>query len=132
MATGAVALLLSPHIQPHFFRGLDTIGKVVFIYAIVIFCSVSVAITYRFIKYPGTFKRSLTHPTESLFVGAALLSSASLIGSIGYYGADSCGPWLDVVYRVLFWIYFAAAISLLVGQYYMLFTSPDFEAEDMT
>lgn len=131
MATGGLALLLSPKVQPHSFHGLETIGKIVYIYDITAFIAISLAITYRFIKYPGTLRKSLTHPTESLFFGAALLSSATIIGSIGYYGVQSCGPWLIVAYRVLFWMYFAAALVFFTAQYYMLFTSPDFHMEDL-
>jgi C4-dicarboxylate transporter/malic acid transport protein len=132
MATGGLALLLSPQVQPHSFRGLETIGKVVYIYDLMVFSLITAAISYRFIKHPGTLRKAMTHPTESLFFGAALLSSASIIGSIGYYGAKSCGPWLIVVYRVLFWIYFAAALSNFIGQYYMMFTNPELRSEDMT
>jgi len=97
----------------------------------VVYIVITALISYRFVKYPGTFTKSLTHPTESFFFGAALLSSATIIGSMGYYGAESCGPWLGVAYRVLFWIYFAAAISLFIGQYYMLFINPAIRAEDL-
>jgi C4-dicarboxylate transporter/malic acid transport protein len=132
MVTGGLALLLSPEVQPHSFRGLETIAKIVFIYDIVVFCLISAGISYRFIAHPGTFTKSLLHPSESLFFGAALLSSASIIGCMGYYGIESCGPWLIVVYRVLFWIYFAAAFSLFVGQYYIFFSNARFRSEDMT
>ena len=131
MATGGLTLLLSPKVQPHSFRGLETIGKVVYIYDLVVFVTIGALISYRFFKYPGTFTKSLTHPTESWFFGAALLSSATIIGSMGYYGVESCGPWLAVTYRVLFWIYFAAAISLFIGQYYMLFINPEIRSEDL-
>jgi C4-dicarboxylate transporter/malic acid transport protein len=132
MATGGLALLLSAEVQPHPFNGLETIAKIVFLFDIAIFLLITLGLLYRFTAHPGSLSTSLSHPTESLFFGAFLLSSASIIGSIGYYGIPSCGPWLIVVYRVLFWIYYAAAFSLFVGQYYLFFSNARLRAEDLT
>jgi tellurite resistance protein TehA-like permease len=82
-ATGGLALLLSPQVQPDTFHELETIGKVVYIYDITVFIAISLAIIYLLIKHPGTLKISLSHPTESMFFGAALLSLATIIGSMG-------------------------------------------------
>ena len=132
MATGGLSLLLSPATQPHTFDGLRTVGKVVYIWDLVIFSIICIAITYRFIRWPGTLKSSITHPTESLFVGTSLLSCASIIASMARYGIPVTGDWLVVVYRVLFWIYFAVSFLLAVGQYVLLFTNPKLKIQDMT
>lgn len=132
MATGGIALLLSPATQPHPFDGLETIGKVVYIIDLVIFLSCCAAISYRFLRWPGTFIASLTHPTESLFVATSFLSMASIIAAIARYGIPVCGAWLVVVYRVLFWIYFAVTFCWAVGSYTLLFTSPALKIQDMT
>lgn len=132
MATGGLALLLSEQTQAFSFRGLQTIGKVVYIFDLVIFSLVTAAITYRFVKYPATFRNSIMHPTEALFLGTSTLSLASIIAGIARYGIPSCGPWLVIVYRVLFWIYFTITFLLAVGQYALLFTSPALRIQDMT
>lgn len=132
MATGGLALLLAPETQPHPFDGLRTIGKVVYIIDLVIFCSFCAAISYRFLRWPGTFTGSLTHPTESLFVATFLLSTASIIAAIARYGIPACGYWLVVVYRILFWIYFAVTFCWAVASYTLLFTSPALKIQDMT
>ncbi|KAI1125162.1 voltage-dependent anion channel [Nemania abortiva] len=132
MSTGGLALLLADETQGFTFRGLQTIGKVVYVLDLVIFTLVASAITYRFVKFPGTLKKSVVHPTEGLFLGTSTLSLASIISGIAKYGIPSCGPWLIVVYRILFWIYFAVTFVIAVGQYALLFTSPKLKLSDMT
>jgi C4-dicarboxylate transporter/malic acid transport protein len=132
MSTGGLALLLHPNNQANTFTGLLTIGKVVYIFDLVAFSLITIAITYRFIRRPQLLKESLTHPSESLFVATAFLSLASIIGGMNLYGVPECGPWLLVVYRVLFWIYFAVTFLIACGHYYLLFSSPALKIQDMT
>ncbi|KAJ9610379.1 hypothetical protein H2200_005156 [Cladophialophora chaetospira] len=132
MATGGLALLLSPKNQPHTFTGLETIGKLVYIFDLVIFSLTCAGISYRFLRWPGTLKASLSHPTESLFFGCFFLSLASIIAGMALYGIENTGYWLVVVYRVLFWMYFAATFMAAVGLYCMLFTNPLLKIQDMT
>ncbi|KAI0811459.1 voltage-dependent anion channel [Xylaria sp. FL0064] len=132
MATGGLALLLAEATQGFTFRGLQTIGKVVYILDLVIFTLVVAAITYRFVKFPGTLKKSIVHPTEGLFLGTSTLSLASIISGIARYGIPSCGPWLVVVYRIVYWIYFAVTFIIAVAQYSLLFTSAELKLSDMT
>jgi C4-dicarboxylate transporter/malic acid transport protein len=129
MSTGGIALLLGS--QPHAFSGLFTIGKIVYIVDIILFVLVSCAITYRFIKFPGTFKQSLVHPTELLFMPTSLLSLASIISAIGIYGIPATGHWLVEAYIVLFWLYFSCTFISGVAQYYYLFSRPQFTIQGM-
>lgn len=132
MSTGGLALLVSEGTQPHTFHGLQTIGKVIYIIDLCFFTLVTAIIVTRFIRYPGTFRASLVHPTEGLFAPTFFLSLASIIGSVGRYGIPSCGEWLVVAYRVLFWIYFAVTFCVAVGLYMVLFTSSALKIQDMT
>ncbi|KAH8673282.1 voltage-dependent anion channel [Xylariales sp. PMI_506] len=132
MATGGLALLLSEQSQAYPFRGLQTIGKVVYIFDLCAFTLVTTAIVYRFTRFPGTLKASIVHPTEGFFLGTSQLSMASIIAGIARYGIPACGPWLVVAYRVLFWLYFAITLMLAVGQYALLFTLPQVRIQDMT
>lgn len=136
MSTGGMALLLSPTVQPHTFTGLKTIGKIVYIFDLATFTTVSLAISYRFTRWRGTFTASLTHPTESLFAATALLSSASIIAGMSSYGVSSislpAASWLVTTYRVLFWIYVAITFIWAIGAYTLLFTSPALKIQDMT
>jgi tellurite resistance protein TehA-like permease len=66
-------------------------------------------ITLRFVKYLGSLKGFVTHPTEGLFLATSMLSQASIIAAIARCRIPSCGPWLALVYHVLFWIYFAVS-----------------------
>ncbi|KAK9779547.1 putative Malic acid transport protein [Seiridium cardinale] len=132
MSTGGLCLLLSEDTQAFNFTGLQTIGKVVYIFDLVVFAIVTAAIIYRFTKFPGTLKASITHPTEGLFLGTSALSCASIIAAIARYGIPECGPWLVVAYRVLFWIYFAATFLIAAGQYSLVFTLEALKIQDMS
>ncbi|KAK6080317.1 Malic acid transport protein 3 [Seiridium cupressi] len=132
MSTGGLCLLLSEGTQAFNFTGLQTIGKVVYIFDLVVFATVTAAIIYRFTKFPGTLKASITHPTEGLFLGTAALSCASIIAAIARYGIPECGPWLIVAYRVLFWIYFGVTFLIAAGQYSLVFTLEALKIQDMS
>jgi len=129
MSTGGLTLLIGA--QPHTFKGLATIGKVVYIFDLVLFVLTCSALIYRFVKYCGTFKSSLVHPTESLFMPTSLMSLASIISAIPIYGIPATGQWLVEVYIVLFWLYFALTFVSAVAQYYYLFSSPQFTIQGM-
>ena len=131
MSTGALALLLSPQTQPHTFPGLLIIGKIVYIFTIILFTFVTMLIIYRFLRYK-TLVASLTHPTESLFAATALLSIASLTAGLAHYAIPATGTWLVTAYRVIFWIYFTVSFIWAVFAYVLLFTSPALKISDMT
>lgn len=130
MSTGGIALLL--HKTPHQFKGLSTIGVIVFIANLVFFVGISIGLIYRFICTPSALKRSLTHPTESLFFGTFWLAVATIICNIHVYGVPHTGTWLPVVTRVLYWIYTAITYLVAVLQYWHLFTGRSITLQSFT
>lgn len=129
MSTGGFALLLS--IQPHKFNKILTLGTIVYIFDITMFVILICAITTRFIIEPGSLRRSLTYPNESLFFATFWLSWPTIIGGMQNYGGAHVGDWLPVVLRVLFWIYCACTILVAVLQYWYLFTAKPMEVRGM-
>lgn len=119
MSTGGIAALLSS--QPHSFRGLKTIGTVVYIFDLVLFVLLVISISTRFIMYPGSLSKSLRHPSEALFFSAFWLSLPTIIGGMNDYGAAKTGPWLITTLRILFWLYCGSTLLVAVGQYWYLF-----------
>ena len=79
-----------------------------------------ILITIRFLKYPETFKASLVHPTESLFVPSAVVSFGTVILNIAQYGLGNTGPWLDDAIFAIFWIYVILAIVASVSVYLIM------------
>ncbi|OJJ30884.1 hypothetical protein ASPWEDRAFT_119067 [Aspergillus wentii DTO 134E9] len=120
MSTGGIALLL--HQTPHQFTGLQTIGKIFFIFNLVLFLSICTAMVIRFTSDPSSLKASLQDPNESHFLATAILAIATIIMGIASYGTSSCGPWLNVALRVLFWIYAAVSIFFAVIQNWYLYS----------
>jgi hypothetical protein len=66
-------------------------------------------ISLRFYWFPKTFKASFLHPTESLFIPAAVISFGTILINISQYGVGKTGDWLEQVsnkihpVRVIHW-----------------------------
>jgi hypothetical protein len=105
---------------PYRFQGLDDIGLIFFFFNLFLFTINVVFISIRFIKYPETLKASVTHPTESLFVPASVVSLGTVILNIAQYGLGNTGTWLDDTLRILFWFYAAIAIVASVSVYLLM------------
>lgn len=124
MSTGGIALVLG--LTPHRFRGLDTIGLVVFLFDLLCFMLISACLLLRFILYRHTFRRTLTRPKEALFVSTFFLSIAALLSNTEKYGtlflSDKAQEGLAVFMRVTFWFYVSLTFLLSVIQYHLLFT----------
>lgn len=86
----------------------------------------------RFIRYPSTFRASLVHPTESLFVPAFAVSLGTICITIVEYGANNTGQWLTHVVWVLFWFNLAMAVTLSITIYMILWSSLTFTIAQMT
>jgi len=130
MSTGGIALLLSQ--TPHRFSGLDVISEVIFVFDIILFLVFCTLIIMRFIMFPKTIKKCLSHPTESLFFPTFWISLANIISNMQVWGVPRTGYWLVVVLRVLFWIYLALTFCIAIGQYFFLFTGKPLTIQSMT
>lgn len=119
MSTGAIATLLGQ--QPFSFRGLKTIGKVFFIFDLMLFFLFSICISYRFGRIRGALTRSLHHPHESFFFGTFWVSIALILYCVQQYGVPATGPWLVKALEVFFWIYAGCVILVAVFQYHVIF-----------
>ena len=104
---------------PFRFQGLQVIGTIFFLFNFAVFILNCVLITLRFIRYPETLKASVTHPTESLFMPAAVVSFGMVLFNISQYGLDSCS-WLGPVVVVLFWVYAVLAVTASAMTYLLL------------
>lgn len=132
MATGQMANVL--YAVPYRFPGLYTIGVIVFLFNICLFVFNIVMITLRFRFYPSTFWDSIKHPSESLFVPAAVISFGTILLNITEYGTESgkAGAWLSDVMVVMFWIYAALAMTFCCGIYLIMWSTQTFTISQMT
>lgn len=137
MSTGGLALLIAS--QPHTFRGLKTIGLVVYSLNIALFVLGTSALTARFVLFPGTFLKSITHKREGFFVPTFFLSVATLITSTQRYavpdpddGTGAVAPRsLLWAIQIAFWVYLVAATAVAVGQYSFVFSAHRFGLHTM-
>ncbi|KAL4888552.1 C4-dicarboxylate/malic acid transporter [Aspergillus ambiguus] len=130
MATGGIANAL--YNIPYRFRGLDTIGIVFFIFNIFLYITIWCLLLARFYFYPYTFKASLLHPTESLFVPASVVSFGTILINISQYGPSHNMPWLAEAVRLLFWIDAGLAVVFSAGIYLLLWSTQTFTIAQMT
>ncbi|KAH9879132.1 hypothetical protein J1614_002568 [Plenodomus biglobosus] len=125
MATGGIATLIS--IQPHAFPGLITIGSIFYILNLLLFTGISLTMVVRFTKYAGSFKRSITHERESLFLGPFFLSIATIITGTQKYVIEAYEvdhpnrEWAVTTMAVAFWAYTFVTFCLASFQYSFLF-----------
>lgn len=119
MSTGSLAVVLGN--TPNTFTGLQTIGKVVFIFDLVLFLLFNALMVTRFILVPRKMLASLHHPVEGLFHGTYWVSVALILNCAYVYGNADTGPWFPKALEVCFWIYCAIAFIVGVFQYSMFF-----------
>jgi C4-dicarboxylate transporter/malic acid transport protein len=120
MATLGLSLLISN--LPYRFRGLTTIGIIIYLFGVVTFCGLLLLITIRFSLRRGSLRRSLQRPAETLFFSAVLLAFASVIGGAHQYGHPKEGSRLASTLRVVFWIYASFAYVSGLTLYMRIFT----------
>ncbi|KAL8635618.1 MAG: hypothetical protein Q9228_006906, partial [Teloschistes exilis] len=130
MATGGIANVLSN--VPFRFRGLYAIGAVFFILNIVLFVINVTMISLRFYTFPETLRASYMHPSERLFIPAAVVSFGTILINISQYGLPKAGPWLSRAMLALFWTNAALAILASSGIYLLMWSTKSFTVEQMT
>ena len=130
MATGSLAVLLFQ--TPHKFRGLISLGKVVFILDLISFIMFVALMALRFSRQPKTLVKSLrrTHLCFLLFNFCVCVSL--VVHYISIYSTPSCGPWLIKALEVLFWCYLACVIVVAVFHHQFLFISRNLPLSAMT
>jgi tellurite resistance protein TehA-like permease len=106
---------------PFRFHGLWTLGCIVFLFNIFLFFFNITMISLRFYFFPSTFKASFLHPTESLFIPAAVVSFGVIMINIAQYGVGAqTGKWLEHGMIVIYWIYCGLAVLLSSGIYLIM------------
>jgi C4-dicarboxylate transporter/malic acid transport protein len=130
MATGGLANVL--YNVPFRFKGLDTIGTVFFLFNLVLFVVNCTCMFLRFALFPTTFRLSFLHPTESLFVPAAVVSFGTVLINVSQYGLGNVGYWLNTTVLVLFWCDAALAVITSCGIYLLMWSTQTFTIAQMT
>ncbi|KAF7509234.1 hypothetical protein GJ744_008294 [Endocarpon pusillum] len=132
MATGGIANVVAAVPTSYRFNGLEVIGTIFFLLNLVFYIAIWIMIGLRFYFHPRTFKSSFTHPTESLFAPATVVSFGTILINIVQYGLDDAGPWLSKAAYALFWLNAVLAITLSVSIYLILWSTQYFSVANMT
>jgi C4-dicarboxylate transporter/malic acid transport protein len=130
MATGGIASVLY-HV-PFRFRGLYTLGCIFFLLNLVLFSINITCISLRFYFHPHTFRNSILHPTESLFLPAATVSFGTILMNISQYAYGRVGDWLNSVVMILFWLDVGLAVIASFGVYLLMWSTQTFTIATMT
>lgn len=125
MSTGGISLILG--LTPHRFRGLNTIGLVIYLLDLVVFLLITACLLLRFVLYSRTFQKTLTHPKEALFVPTFFLSIAAILTNASTYSdlffhSSTALDGMATFLRITFWIYIAVTFLVSIIQYHLLFT----------
>ncbi|KAL0258892.1 hypothetical protein SLS55_006396 [Diplodia seriata] len=123
MSTGGLALVLGS--APKTFPGLEEIGKAIFIFNIILFVFLSMAIAARFAMCPQAFRNSLLDGHEGFFMPCFFLTISTMINNVQIYLVPGVEEFLEKVMRDVFWAYIAVTLSLAVGFYWFIWTTPE-------
>ena len=106
---------------PFRFSGLYAIGVAFFLFNVVLFMFNILMISVRFYLHPEMFKASILHPTERLFMPAAVVSFGTVLLNISQYGPNhGLGIWLNEAVAVLFWLDATLAVLASTGVYLIM------------
>ncbi|KAF2178862.1 hypothetical protein K469DRAFT_717834 [Zopfia rhizophila CBS 207.26] len=131
MATGGLANVL--YTVPFRFPGLYALGCIFFLLNIALFIFNASMISLRFYIYPSTFKASFLHPTESLFIPAAVISFGTILINITQYGVGAkTGYWLEETMSIMYWLDCGLAIVFSIGIYLIMWSTQTFTISQMT
>lgn len=132
MATGGIASVISQ--VPFDFHAKYAIGCTFFLLNLALFLLVLAIVSLRFWLYPITFKESVPHPTESLFIPGWLISLGIILINITEYGTthQAAGPWLTRSMFALYWGFNILAIVSSCGTYLVLWSTQTFTIAEMT
>lgn len=131
MATGGIANVL--HTVPFRFHGIYALGCIFFLLNIVLFIFDVFMISMRFYLYPSTFKASFLHPTESLFIPAAVIGFGTILMNITQYGVgEKTGYWLKETMTMMYWIYCGLAVVFSFIIYLIMWSTQTFTISRMT
>ncbi|KAF2660549.1 hypothetical protein K491DRAFT_688294 [Lophiostoma macrostomum CBS 122681] len=130
MATGGLANVL--YTVPFRFRGVYALGCIFFILNMALFLFNISMISLRFYYYPRTFRASFLHPTESLFIPAAVISFGTILINISQYGVDHTGYWLEHTMAILYWVDCGLAVCFSIGIYLIMWSTQTFTISQMT
>ncbi|PVI06121.1 hypothetical protein DM02DRAFT_610078 [Periconia macrospinosa] len=130
MATGGIANVL--YTIPYRFQGIYALGCIFFILNMVLFVFNVTMISLRFYWFPKTFKASFLHPTESLFIPAAVISFGTILINISQYGVGNTGYWLEKTMCILYWCDCGLAICFSIIIYLVVWSTQTFTISQMT
>jgi tellurite resistance protein TehA-like permease len=105
---------------PFRFHGLYALGCIFFILNMVLFAFNVTMISLRFYFFPRTFRASFLHPTESLFIPAAVISFGTILINITQYGVDTTGYWLERTMAIMYWLDCGLAVCFSIGIYLIM------------
>ncbi|KAB2579806.1 C4-dicarboxylate transporter/malic acid transport protein [Lasiodiplodia theobromae] len=123
MSTGGVALVLGA--APFKFEGIEVIGKIIFVFNIVLFFILSMAIAARFAMCPQAFRNSLLDGHEGFFMPCFFLTLSTMINNVQIYLVPGVEEFLESVMRDVFWAYVAFTLTLAVAFYWFIWTTPE-------
>lgn len=130
IAGGGVGTLLGA--LPYTGFWVKVIGMIVFLFNFGELCLFTSLMCARFYLFPRHFIRSLLHPVEATFIPAFFLSWANMIMCTASYATPHVGPWLLVLLRVLFWVYFGVTIIQAFLQFVWLYCYDERSIKDVT
>ncbi|GHJ86518.1 hypothetical protein NliqN6_2920 [Naganishia liquefaciens] len=135
MGTGILSILL--YTLPYQFRGLKTIGTIVFFLNLVLFLVFLGMSFLRYTIWPSVFRKMLFHPQQSLFLGTFPMGFATIVNMVAFLTLDP--PTNDLRTKSferftwgIWWIDVILAAIIGIGMLFVMFTRHNQTPKDVT
>ncbi|KAI5452792.1 Plasma membrane sulfite pump involved in sulfite metabolism [Naganishia albida] len=134
MGTGITSILL--YTLPYQFRGLKTIGIIIFFLNLALFMLFLLMSILRYIIWPNVFRKMLLHPQQSLFLGTFPMGFATIVNMVAFLTLDQGNDMLMKGWERLtwgiWWIDAAFSVCIGIGMLFVMFIAHDQHPQDVT
>ncbi|MCQ4271171.1 TDT family transporter [Pseudomonas kuykendallii] len=130
MGTGVLALVIAN--LPWAFAGRDDLAFALWLINALLFVTFSLLFVARCLLFRDTFMPMLTHPVQSMYLGAIPMGLATLISGMTLFGARHLGNGVYPLAQALWWVDALLAMGTAMLVPYLMFTRQDHALEKLT
>ena len=130
MGTGVLALVIAN--LPWAFAGRDDLAFALWLINALLFVTFSLLFAARCLLFRDTFMPMLTHPVQSMYLGAIPMGLATLISGMTLFGAPHLGNGVYPLAQALWWVDALLAMGTAMLVPYLMFTRQDHALEKLT
>lgn len=130
MGTGILSILI--YSAPHQFSGQHIVAIVFYVINCVLFALFFILSLLRYTMYPFVFRRMLSHPVQSLYIGTFPMALATIVNATVLIAVPAYGDWPIYMAWSLWWLDVAITCASAYGVTFIMFRVHDMSIHTMT